>query len=298
MTPHDTSTLALEQTIAKFLAALDQANHSSHTLRAYGSDLRALAAFSPGPITHIDANVLRDFLAQYRHLQPATRSRKMAALASFFKWAFKQDLIDTNPMLRIDRVKVEPSAIQPISRKQFETILKVIPPEKKRDRLIFRLLFETGLRISEALGLYVEDVDLSLDDERITVLGKGDRRRTILLDDHTLVEELRSYIKETGYKNGPLFRAHKHYRGGALRYSSIRAHWTSYCEEAGISCTFHQLRQGHATELINGNVSLATIRKRLGHKNLQTTLRYAQLSDETADTEIRSWRRNLDQQRK
>jgi site-specific recombinase XerD len=53
----------------------------------------------------------------------------------------------------------------------------------------------------------------------------------------------------------------------------------------------HQLRHAHATELVNDGVSLATIRKRLGHKHIQTTLRYAQLSDETADAEIRAWRR-------
>jgi integrase/recombinase XerD len=53
----------------------------------------------------------------------------------------------------------------------------------------------------------------------------------------------------------------------------------------------HQLRHSHATELINGGVSLPTIRKRLGHKNLQTTLRYAEQSDQTADAELRKWQR-------
>ena len=64
-----------------------------------------------------------------------------------------------------------------------------------------------------------------------------------------------------------------------------------YCARAGVSCTLHQLRHTHATELVNGGVSLATIRKRLGHKNLQTTLRYAEQSDATADAELRAWRR-------
>jgi integrase len=58
-----------------------------------------------------------------------------------------------------------------------------------------------------------------------------------------------------------------------------------------VTCTLHQLRHTHATELVNAGVSLATIRKRLGHKHLQTTLRYAAQSDATADAEIRAWRR-------
>ncbi|WP_456832256.1 tyrosine-type recombinase/integrase [Deinococcus sp. UYEF24] len=53
------------------------------------------------------------------------------------------------------------------------------------------------------------------------------------------------------------------------------------------------MRHSHATELVNGGVSLATIRKRLGHQHLRTTLRYAEVSDSTADAEVRHWRRHL-----
>ena len=60
--------------------------------------------------------------------------------------------------------------------------------------------------------------------------------------------------------------------------------------------SLHQLRHAHATELINDGVSLATIRKRLGHKNLQTTLRYAEQSNSVADQEVRNWRRYKNRQ--
>jgi integrase/recombinase XerD len=76
-----------------------------------------------------------------------------------------------------------------------------------------------------------------------------------------------------------------------LRYQSVQERWSGYLAQAGVFCTLHQLRHTHATELINGGVSLATIRKRMGHTNLQTTLRYAEQSDVTADAEIRAWRR-------
>jgi integrase len=58
-----------------------------------------------------------------------------------------------------------------------------------------------------------------------------------------------------------------------------------------VSCTLHQLRHTHATSLVNGGVSLETIRRRLGHRHMQTTLRYAEQRDGTADAEIRGWRR-------
>ena len=172
-----------------------------------------------------------------------------------------------------------------------EAVLTAIPAAQRRDRLLFRLIFETGLRVSEALGLHVEDLDLTADDEHLNVLGKGGQRRTVLLDEAGLVGQLRSYLKWTGYRHGPLFRAEKNGRGGPLRYQSVQERWARYCAQVGVSCTLHQLRHTHATELVNGGVSLATIRRRLGHKNLQTTLRYAEQSDATADAELRAWRR-------
>ena len=116
-------------------------------------------------------------------------------------------------------------------------------------------------------------------------------RRTVLLDDPRLVAQLRAYLRHRRYRYGPLFRAEKNGRGGPLRYQSIQERWQRYCRQAGIACTLHQLRHSHATELVNGGVSLATIRKRLGHQHLHTTLRYAEQTDTTADAEVRAWRR-------
>ena len=113
----------------------------------------------------------------------------------------------------------------------------------------------------------------------------------MLLDDDRLVKQLRAYLKATGYRHGPLFRAEKNGRGGPLRYASARERWERYCAAAGVDVALHQLRHAHATELVDAGVSLATIRKRLGHRDLRTTLRYAEQSDATADAEVRAWRR-------
>jgi len=72
-----------------------------------------------------------------------------------------------------------------------------------------------------------------------------------------------------------------------------QACWASYCAKAGVECSLHQLRHSHATALVQDGVSLATIRKRLGHKHIQTTLRYAEQSDSAADAELRQRRRTL-----
>jgi integrase/recombinase XerD len=194
-------------------------------------------------------------------------------------------------MGRVERIKLAPPAPRGVGRAAVEAILAVIPPTGRRDRLLFRLIFETGLRVGEALALFVEDLDLTFDDEHFQVVGKGGKRRTVVFDDAWLVKELRAYLKHVGYKHGPLFRALKNGRGGPVRYQSVQERWGRFCAKVSIACILHQLRHTHATELVNDGVSLATIRKRLGHKNLQTTLRYAEQADATADAELRAWRR-------
>jgi integrase/recombinase XerD len=285
----------VEALVAEYLADLANAGRPATTLRAYTSDLAAFTRYYAGPAAGITAQLLRGFFATLDGLSPATRARKQASLSSFLAWAYRQEAISANPMTKLERVRLPDPQPRAIPRTTIERILAAIPRAQRRDRLLFRLIQETGLRIGEALAIHVEDLDLTADDERLSVLGKGGRRRTILLDDPRLVVELRGYLKATGYLHGPLFRAAKNGRGGPLRYQSVQQRWAGYCAAVGVTVTLHQLRHAHATELVNDGVSLATIRKRLGHKNLQTTARYANQSDATADAELRAWRRRRDQ---
>ncbi|RRR67672.1 MAG: site-specific integrase [Candidatus Viridilinea halotolerans] len=136
---------------------------------------------------------------------------------------------------------------------------------------------------------------MTRDDEHLHVLGKGGKRRTILLDDRKLVNILRRYLKATQAQHGPLFRALKNGDGQPLRYQTIHARWAAYCAKAGVACSLHQFRHSHATALVQDRVSLATIRKRLGHKHILPTLRYAEQSDAAADAELRARRRRVQQ---
>jgi integrase/recombinase XerD len=261
----DSASRLLDGLVADFLGDVAHGNRSAHTHRAYATDL-----------------------ASFAHLAPATRARKEAALASFLAWAYRHDLIPADPMGKLDRVRLEPPTPRGLPPSEVEAILAGIPFDRRRDRLLCRLVAELGLRAGEALSLYVEDIDLTPDDEHVSVLGKGGRRRTVLLDNDRLVAQLRAYLRQPGYQHGPLFRAEKNGWGGPLRYKSAQEHSARDCAAAGVDATLHQLHHTHATELVNAGVSLATIRKRLGHRNLQTTtLRYAEQSDAAADAEMR-----------
>ncbi|MDK2014728.1 MULTISPECIES: tyrosine-type recombinase/integrase [Deinococcus] len=272
----------------RFLAEL---HRSPQTVRAYRADLRHLTGWLRETAHGLEREALEAYFAVHPHWAPATRSRKQTTLERFCRWALQHDLLDRDPTLHLEHPRLPPPHPRGLRREDIERIFAVIPPEQARDALLFRLVFETGLRIGEALGIHVEDLDLTRGDEHLTVLGKGSRKRTVLLDDPRLVSALRRYLRTLGYTHGPLFQATKNGRGGPLRYQSVQERWQGYARRAGVTCTLHQLRHSHATELVNGGVSLATIRKRLGHQHIQTTLRYAEVSDSTADAELRRWRR-------
>lgn len=270
---------------------LTELKRSPQTVSAYRADLRHLTGWLRETGHLLNGSGLDAYFAAHSQWAPSTRNRKQTALERFCRWALQRDLLDRDPTLHLERPSLPPPHPRGLRREEVERIFAEIPAEQARDALLFRLVFETGLRIGEALGVHVQDLDLTRGDEHLTVLGKGSRKRTVLLDDPRLVNALRRYLRGLGYTHGPLFQATKNGRGGPLRYQSVQERWQGYTERAGVTCTLHQLRHSHATELVNGGVSLATIRKRLGHQHIQTTLRYAEVSDSTADAELRRWRR-------
>lgn len=278
--------------VAAFLADLEQAGRSPATVRAYRGDLRLLIAHSPALLADVTPASLRDLFASMSGLALTTRARRQSSAAAFFRWAYLEELLDADPMGRVTRVRVEPPLPRGLTPQDTTALLAGIPKHRLRDRTLFTLLATTGLRVGEALALHVEDLSLDRDDERLRVLGKGGRRRTVLLDDPELLRLLRRHLREHAYRSGPLFRAERGLRASPLTYQAAQQRFAAYAGLAGITgASLHDLRHGHAQALVNGGVSLATIRKRLGHASVVTTQRYAEQADHVADAEIRDWQR-------
>jgi len=293
----------LARHIDNFLADLANANRPGNTIRAYRGDLIAFAAHHDGDIDGITAAPARAFLGAVAGQAPSTRKRKRAAVASFCRWAVRHELLAASPMDRIDTVTVPRTLPRPAAAADIAVVLaaicsrrprKDVPVDVLRDRVLFETAYTCGARASEVCGMYVEDLDLGLDDEHARVHGKGGTVRTVLLDDRGYVALLRLYLARGGYTSGPLFRASINGRGGPLSYDAAHNRWKKYCAAAGIGIGIHQLRHAHATELINSGVSIEVVRRRLGHASTETTQIYAELADQVADTEIRAARRRRD----
>ncbi|MGI5290842.1 tyrosine-type recombinase/integrase [Nonomuraea polychroma] len=287
-----------------FLTDLANAGASPHTRRAYRGDLIAFAAHHSEDIGELTAAPVRAYLAEIADLSPASRKRKRAAIASFAKWAVRHDLLQASPMDRIDTVKVPKNLPRPAAAVDVAKVLaaictrrprKDLPLDRLRDRVLFETAYVCGARASEVCGLYVEDLDLRLDDEHVRICGKGGSVRTVLLDDRGYVALLKLYLARAGYTAGPLFRASINGAGGPLSYDAAHHRWQGYCAAAGVEIDIQQLRHAHATELINAGVSIEAVRRRLGHASAETTQLYALLDDKVADAEIRAARRRRDQ---
>src|SRR5207253_3149074 len=119
---------SLESLVAIFLVDLAHANHSPQTCRTYATDLAQLCAFHQGRVQTITAEVLRIFFGRHAHLRSATRARKQAAVARFLTWAEQNDLLDSNPMRKIDRVKLDPPQPRGMERARLSTFSKLFPP--------------------------------------------------------------------------------------------------------------------------------------------------------------------------
>ena len=241
-----------------FPGDLESAGKSPHTIRGYRSDLSA-------------------FRRRYRLLPRLGLPQQRDPLRS-----------DDQDQARPDQAP-RPRPARPARCHRGH--LRRHPESKDRDQLLFRFIYLTGVRVADVLAVHVEDLDLTPDDEHVTVTGKSGSRHTILPDDRPFAAELRRCLTTCGYRHGPLFRAADNGTGELLRYQSVHEPWRKYAATVGVTAAIYQLRHSHATELVNDGVSLQTIRKRPGHPNLQTTLRYAEQSDITADNE--RWRATL-----
>jgi integrase/recombinase XerD len=268
--------------------------------RTYRGDLLQFAVHHDGEVGELTAVVVRAYLTEVADLAASTRKRKRAAVASFCRWAVRHDLLAANPMDKIDTIKVPKTLPRPATAADVAKVLAVIcsrrprkdlPLDRLRDRVLFETAYVCGARAAEVCGLYVEDLDLRLDDEHVRIHGKGGTVRTVLLDDRGYVTLLKVYLARADYTAGPLFRASINGTGGPLSYDAAHHRWEGYCSQAGVDIDIHQLRHAHATELINAGVSIEAVRRRLGHASTQTTQLYALLDDKVADAEIRAARR-------
>jgi len=204
-----------------YLASLRDQRVPVNTITSYAHDLRLFLQGSPVDLRAVTEETVRVFVARFDHLSAATRRRRHYTLCAFFQWLVSHRVVPTNPMEHLDAMVTIEQEPHPLSPDIITRILQAIPPDHLRDRALFTMLYDTGIRVGEALGLLVSEVDLTPGAESLRIVGRGQRARTIPLTAATeSVQLLRRHMQQSQYHSGSLFR-------GDLRYGAAPCRWNT-----------------------------------------------------------------------
>jgi len=273
-----------------FLAYLEvEKGYSPATIRSYSTDLDQFEAFLQGRKATLErpARLNRDhvraFLAELhrRQLTKTSMGRKLSSLRAYFKYLLRHKIIAKDPAAGTRNPKQEKRHPQVLNVDQAVSLMEaqVDPdPEGLRDVALAELLYGSGLRISEAIGLNLNDVDSDV----IRVTGKGSKERIVPLSDSS-VERIRRYMGQRhaflkeNYAEQALFLSSR--AGKRLDRRQANRIVAKLAKLAGLPKDVHphMLRHSFATHMLEAGADLRSVQELLGHENLTTTQRYTHL---------------------
>jgi integrase/recombinase XerD len=219
---------------------------------------------------------------QDRGLRISTVRTRLACIIAFLHFLMEQDIIPGSLLKRGIKLKlpeVLPRAMNPSDVRKLLCVIEDI-----RDRALFLLLLRTGIRIGEALGLRLNDLDIK---DRKVHLYEGEKNsmgRVVYLSDDALFA-LKLWLRRRDKSKEFVFYGRSH---GHLCYSTGRYLFVKYLKKAGLEqkgYTVHCLRHTFASELLNAGMRLECLQQLLGHQDIEVTRRYARLTDTTREEE-------------
>ncbi|MGO1319697.1 MAG: tyrosine recombinase XerC [Galactobacter sp.] len=269
---------------------------SMNTVRAYLADIGSLLGslgadrdtLTSDALGSLDLSALRAWVAAAGEAgaSNATLARHVAAARTFCAWVRREDWLEADPSARLrapKRAKTLPAVLQ---RGQMDRLMQHLSqqegPEADRDRAAIELLYATGIRVGELVGLDVDDVDQ--DRRTLKVLGKGNKERVVPFGvpaAHALDDWLRRGrpVLATEHSGPALFLGQ---RGGRWNQRQVREHVDRALTGLGDTSASgpHSLRHTAATHLLDGGADLRSVQELLGHSSLATTQLYTHVSVE------------------
>jgi integrase/recombinase XerC len=279
--------------IELYLDELRRQNASEHTVRNYASDLDKFLAYFSIPdkklpqVEDIDTLAIREWLGHLyqQRLTAVSMRRKLAAVRSFFKFLLREGFVDKN-VARMVRTPKAPKTLPAVMTAEQTNALvdgvspaadKFERPYPARDLAIFELLYGCGLRISELVGLNLDDFDFS--ERWIRVRGKGKKERQVPYPGKASVA-LERYLTLRQPDSDSAQALFLNHRGVRLTDRGARGIVKFYARmiTGDSSIHPHSLRHAYATHLLSDGADLRAIQELLGHARLSTTQKYTQVS--------------------
>src|SRR6266566_2779985 len=291
-TPSASPSLTLSRAFEQFLEA---SSFARRTRESYAEDLASLLAeCGQLPIAALTADVIQAFLVRQESLAPATYNRRLAALRSFTRWLRAQGWEASALLDGIERKPEGKRAARALDAQQVESVLRKIADP--RDRALFWLIYDGGLRCQEALAIDIDDISWS--ERSILIHGKGDRPREMFFS-RAVGTLLDKYLATRGYPtSGLLFVTHRKARfprradltadGYArLSYRQADTLWKGYTPEWDL----HQLRHTAISVRAAHDYTEADLKRFSGHTSLRSLERYIADNREAAKRKAREWER-------
>lgn len=281
--------IAYPQVIQPFLDYLKfQKRYSQHTIVSYQNDLTSFfdfvfSEYAVMPLNEITASIIRTWLANLKEkgLESRSINRKISTLKSFFKFQLKEGTAVTSPMTTIISPKNKKRLPQYVDEKGTEVLFKYVEFDNtwkgKTDELIMQLLYNTGMRQAELVGLKESQIDKS--NSQIKVLGKGNKERLIPVNKE-IITQVVTYIQEKR-KDFEVFDKDfvlVNEKGKKLYPKYVYLTVKKYLSEKDVTTIVkrspHVLRHTFATHLMNNGADINAVKELLGHSSLAATQVY------------------------
>ena len=281
----------LRQCIAKYLAELERRGASQHTLKSYASDLDQFAAYFEVPAQTVpsaaefDLPILREWLSALYDDGLAVTSvrRKVAAVRSLLKFLLQEGLIQKNLATRLRTPKMRQRLPDVMSEEKTNNLLDSVEsgnvvekPSRERDLAFLEVLYGCGIRVSELVGLNLEDIDLR--SGWLRVRGKGNKERQVPIGERAIAAVQRYLAARAASPDQRALFLNS--RGARLSDRQVRRLVKMYALAATGDSTIHphSFRHAYATHLLSDGADLRAIQELLGHARLSTTQKYTQVS--------------------
>lgn len=260
--------------------------HSGYTINNYKNDLIEFLVFNNNKLLDVDRSVVNKYM-QYLHdknVSKSTISRKLSSLRNFYNYLYKEGMVEKNYFSMIKNPKKDnglPKLVKEVDIDKMFMVPDIRNPLGQRNLLIIRMLYATGVRVSELVNISLEDININ--ERTIRIFGKGSKERMVVFGNHTK-DILELYLDDGRYKlsnnsNNYLF-LNKDGKRLSDRYVRNIINDIIFKASIEMHVSPHMLRHTFATGMLNNGSDLVSVKEMLGHESLNTTSIYTHVSDD------------------